>query len=225
MKKRSINIILAILFYLAFAVFTYLVKTYDVAAIGPLGSEVGFASLNKAIMDSITPSEMLYELTNLLGYFSIFICAIFGLVGAKQLFTGKSLKKVDPDIICLGILYILAIAVYVIFNFVVVNYRPVLEEGLLAASYPSSHTVLGICVFGSLIVEIRRRIADPAKALIEEISCWAFLCLIVGMRLLSGWHWTTDIIAGVILSLALIFTYKAMLPELKHCKAGQELEK
>lgn len=228
MKKRTINIILAAIFFIAFGIFTYLVKTVDVAAIGPMGSSVGFSSFNKEIMEKLPQNDMLYELTNLLGYFCIFICAFFGLIGLKQLIETKSLFKVDRDLICLGILYLMAIAVYVIFMFVVVNYRPILEDGVLEAGYPSSHTVLGITVFASLIVEIRRRITDPLKALIEEISCWAFICIMIACRFLSGYHWATDIIGGVILTCALVFTFKAMLPELNHCKgdfAKEALEK
>ena len=215
-SKRIFKIILAIILFAAFGVYTYLVQTYDVAAVGPLGSQVGFASFNKRIADSITPNEMLYELTQLLGYFSIFICLIFAFIGAKQLFTRKSLKKVDPDIICLGILYSLAIAAYVIFDIVAINYRPVLEDGMLAASYPSSHTVLGIVVFGSLLIEIKRRIKDRTKAFIEEIACLAMIAIIIGARMLSGWHWMTDITGGVILSCALLATFKAILPEMKN---------
>jgi len=221
-KKRIIDIAVAVFFYLAFGIFTYLVKSYDVRAIGPLGSSVGFASINKVFFDSIAPNEMWYELTNLIAYLGYFICFIFACAGAVQLFTRKSLLKVDRDIICLGIIYALAIAAYFVFEKMAVNFRPVLEDGMLAASYPSSHTVFAFTVFASLVIEIRRRVTDSFKALIYEISCDAFICLIIGGRLLSGWHWFTDIAGGVILGIALIFTFLSILPELpKNNNCGQ----
>lgn len=215
-SKRVIYIVAAIIFFALFGVYMYMVQTYDVQAIGPLGSEVGFASFNKSIAEACPPNEIMYELTQLLGYFSIFICAVFGVIGAKQLFTEKSLKKVDPDLICLGILYILAIIAYVVFTKVVINYRPVLEDGVLEASFPSSHTVLGNVVFASLLIEIKRKIKDPLKVLIGTIGCLAMITIIIGGRFLSGWHWASDITGGVILSIALIFVFLAILPEQKN---------
>ncbi len=212
-SKRVIFIIAAAIFFALFGVSIYLVQNYDVQAIGPLGSEIGFASFNKSIADACPPNEIMYEMTQLLGYFSIFVCAVFGVIGAKQLFTTKSLKKVDPDLICLGILYILAILAYVIFSKVAINYRPVLEDGVLEASFPSSHTVLGVVVFASLLIEIRRKVKDPLRSLIGKIGCLFMIAIIVGGRFLSGWHWATDIISGIILSIALIFTFLAILPE------------
>ena len=212
-SKRVIYIIGALVFFALFGVFMYMAQNYDVQAIGPLGSEVGFATFNKSVAEAFPQNDIMYELTQLLGYFSIFICAVFGCIGAKQLFTTKSLKKVDPDLICLGILYILAIISYVIFTKVVINYRPILEEGVLEASFPSSHTVLGNVVFASLLIEIKRRVKDPLKVLIGTIGCLAMITIIIGGRLLSGWHWASDITAGVILSIALIFVFLAILPE------------
>ena len=211
--KRVIYIICAAVFFALFFVYMHLVQTYDVQAIGPMGSEVGFATFNKSIADACPPNEIMYEMTQLIGYLSIFICATFGVIGAKQLFTEKSLKKVDPDLICLGILYILAIIAYVVFSKVVINYRPVLEDEVLESSFPSSHTVLGIVVFASLLIEIGRKIKDPVKALIEKVACLFMIALTVGGRFLSGWHWATDITGGVILSIALIFVFLSILPE------------
>ncbi len=214
-SKRVIYIFAAIVFFALFFAYMHFVQTYDVQAIGPLGSEVGCATFNKSIADSCPPNKVMYELTQLLGYFSIFICAVFGVIGAKQLFTEKSLKKVDPDLICLGILYILAIIAYVIFTKVVINYRPVLEDGVLKSSFPSSHTVLGNVVFASLLIEIKRKIKDPLKVLIGTIGCLAMITIIIGGRFLSGWHWATDIVGAVILSTALIFVFLAILPKQK----------
>ena len=50
-KKKTlfrVSLTLAIVFALAFAFFTYLVKTYDVASVGYNGAEIGFSSINLA---------------------------------------------------------------------------------------------------------------------------------------------------------------------------------
>jgi len=217
-KRRLISIIMAVVFFAGFAAFTYAVKTYDVQAIGPLGSEVGFATFNKSVYESAGQSELMYELTQVLGYLAILICALFGVFGAVQLFfTRKSLLKVDLDIICLGIFYLLGIGAYIFFEFKVINFGPMLKEGELASSYPSSHTMLAVAVFSSLIIEISLRIKNRTKALLEQLACLCMITIAVVGRLLSGRHWATDIIAGVILSIAFVFVLLAILPVNKKC--------
>ena len=213
--KRIIKIILAAVCYIGFFVFTKAVMTYDLQPIAPDGSLVGFGTYNKRIFEQLGQNEMWYEITQVLGYLALLICAVFALIGLSQLIKGKSLAKVDKDIICMGVLYILCIAAYVIFLKVTINVRPVLENGELESSYPSSHTMLAFCVFASLLIEIRRRITDSAKAMIEAVACAFFISITVFGRLLSGMHWATDIIGGVILSMAFIFTFAAILPQRK----------
>lgn len=216
-SKRGRNVILAAAFFIAFIVYTILVMRVDVQPIGPLGSSVGFASFNAKVAEMAPPNEVWYEMTQLMGYISILICALFAVVGAIQLFQTKSLLKVNKDIICLGVLYAVCIAFYVLFTFVTINCRPVLENGVLESSYPSSHTVLGICVFASLAVEIKRNIHD-ARAIIFEYGCYGFICLMVAGRILSGWHWASDIVGACILSAAFVSGFKAILPETKCAK-------
>ena len=69
----------------------------------------------------------------------------------------KSLLKVDCDIIFLGIYYVIVIFSYLIFEMMPVNYRPILIEGFLEASYPSSTTLLVLFVMPTLIEQINRR--------------------------------------------------------------------
>ncbi|MBR5926475.1 MAG: phosphatase PAP2 family protein [Firmicutes bacterium] len=213
--KRIINIIAAAVCYVAFVIFTKAVMTYDLQPIAPDGSMVGFGSYNRRIFEQLGTNEMWYEITQVLGWLALLICAVFALIGLVQLIKGKSLAAVDPDIICMGVLYVLCIIAYVVFLKVTINVRPVLEDGVAEASYPSSHTVLAFCVFASLLIEIRRRITDSARAMIESIACAFFMSITIFGRLLSGMHWATDIIGGVILSMAFIFTFAAILPQRK----------
>ena len=214
-NKRVINIIIAVLFFIAYGVFTYAVTTYDRQPIAPDGSLVGFASFNLKAREALGSSELWHELTTVMGFLALLICFIFFMIGLVQLVKGKSLKKVDSDIICLGILYAVVIVLYVFFNKYTINVRPILEDGIAESSYPSSHAMLGITVFGSLLIEIKRRIGDPSKALIESIGCLFFVAITVIGRLLSGIHWATDIIGAVLISIALLFAFNAILPPRK----------
>lgn len=185
-----------------FLVFTVLVKTVDVKPIGPLFSEIGFASFNaKSLMNY---NDVFYKISQVLGYVCFAVVAAFAFIGFIQLLQRKSIKKVDSNILVLGGFYIIVLALYVLFNKVlIINYRPVLDEMQLASSFPSSHTMLACFVFvsGACVINSMYRknhiLESVVLALITVLS-----------RYLSGVHWTTDIIGSVILSAALIFLFE-----------------
>ena len=211
MKKSTKRIIESGIFFALFAVFTLLVKKVDVQAIGPEGSSVGFATINAKFHEIFAYNEFWYKFSERLGYVALAVCAVFALVGAIQFIKGKGLKAVDKKIIFLGIFYVVVIAFYVIFNKVVINYRPILEaDGTLEASYPSSHTVLALCVFITMFSQkvFNRKGTTSEKA--ENVTAGTILvALMVLSRLFSGVHWFTDIVGGVLLSTALVLLYKA----------------
>lgn len=205
MKKR--NIIEAISFTVAFIIYTLLVKFVDVKPIGPNGSKVGFATMNKWFMNIAKENHFFYKLSELLGYIILLLVLIYGCIGLYQLIKRKSLFKIDREIIVLGIFYVVVLAFYVLFDKVVINYRPVLIDGVLEPSYPSSHTMLALCVgLSSLIVSksyFNKKYIDK----INIVTC-VLIGLIVAGRILSGVHWLSDIFGGVILSCALIGIFK-----------------
>jgi len=205
MKKR--NIIEAISFTVAFIIYTLLVKFVDVKPIGPNGSKVGLATMNKWFMNIAKENHFFYKLSELLGYIILLLVLIYGCIGLYQLIKRKSLFKIDREIIVLGIFYVVVLAFYVLFDKVVINYRPVLIDGVLEPSYPSSHTMLALCVgLSSLIVSksyFNKKYIDK----INIVTC-VLIGLIVAGRILSGVHWLSDIFGGVILSCALIGIFK-----------------
>lgn len=196
--------------FLLFVLLMVLLRLVDVQPIGPLGSEVGFASVNGAVRDAIGNNEFFYTLTQIMGYSSFSLCALFGGLGALQLFKRKSLKKVDADLLLLGGFYVVMLACYVLFNVVVINYRPMLEDGELAASFPSSHSVLGICLMLSTLIQIRRRIERKGLRVCLSVLAAAIAVLMLVCRMFSGVHWFTDIVGGALLSLALVSLYAAL---------------
>lgn len=191
------------------ALFTFLVRVMDVAAIGPAGTQVGFSHLNSAVHDALGVHMALYKLTQLLGYAVLSLVAVFAVVGLLQLIRRKSLWKVDREILALGVLYVVVFALYILFEKAIVNYRPVIMPGELApeASFPSSHTMLACTVLGSAALLLKKYVKDESLARILRVACVIVMAVIVCGRLLSGVHWLTDIIGGILYSAALLFLF------------------
>jgi undecaprenyl-diphosphatase len=136
---------------------------------------------------------------------------IFGCIGFSQLIKRRSLLKVDYDIIFLGIYYMMVIFGYLFFEMIPINYRPILIEGFLEASYPSSTTLLVLCVMPTLTEQMNRRSENAAVKRIIKVFVVCFSIFMVLGRLLSGVHWFTDIVGSVMLSVGLFCIYKAVV--------------
>lgn len=192
----------------AFGIWTWLVRCVDVRPIGPEGTSVGMAAFN-GWFHRVTGVHMaLYTLTDWLGLVPVLVCVCFGVMGAVQLFRRKSLLKVDPDILLLGVYYILVIAAYLLFEMIPVNYRPVLIDGVLEASYPSSTTLLVLSVMPTLAYQAGRRLESAPARKAAILFAAGFSAFMVAGRLVSGVHWATDIVGSVLLSSGLFLVYR-----------------
>ena len=210
-NKKNANKFLAggAVFAVLFLIWIAIIKLVDVSAIGPEGTEVGLAGINKAIHEALGVNMILYKITDILGYVALLVAGLFALFGLVQLIKRKSLAKVDGAIYALAGLYVVTIGLYVIFEKVIINYRPVImpDEVALEASFPSSHTMLACVIFGSAIVMIGKYIDnDMLRKLLIALAA-VLLILVVAGRLVSGVHWFTDIVGGVLISGALVFTF------------------
>ena len=207
--KKNQNVLAGILLLVGFVVWTFLIQAIDVQPIGPNGSSVGFAALNSWFHQLTGVHWMLYTLTDWLGLVPIFVCLIFAGVGFVQLVQRRSLFKVDLDILLLGVYYVLVIFGYLLFEMVPINYRPVLIEGFLEASYPSSTTLLVLSVMPTLYFQAQRRLTrNVLQQAIYIISVLFSAFMVIG-RLISGVHWLTDIVGAVLLSSGIFLIYKA----------------
>ena len=216
MKKVSKkSLVLAICLLFAFLLWTVLVKLIDVQAIGPDSSSVGFATLNRAFHSLTGVNFWLYTVTDWLGLVPFAVAFAFGVLGLVQLVSRRSILKVDRSIIALGVFYVVVIAVYIFFEFAVINYRPVLIEGRLEASYPSSTTMLVTCVMPTAIMQFCERIRKTAFKRTVVALCVAFVLFMVIGRLVSGVHWISDIIGGALVSAGLVITYASVNDILK----------
>ena len=194
-------------------IFSLLVCFVDRAPIGPKGTSVGFSHINGFFRNIFKFSNALYVITNILGYLAILVCLFFGFIGRMQLITGKSLKKVDRNVITLGCLYIVVILLYVIFEKAAINSRPVIMPGETApeASFPSSHTMLALTVFCSAPPVLRKYVKDKQVRKIINIVLYVLAGVTVLGRLLSGVHWFTYILASIFISATLLYAFYIVL--------------
>lgn len=210
-KSKVIRIFIGIGFIMAFIAWTLLVCLVDVKAIGPQGSSVGLATLNGAFHELTEDNITLYIITDWLGLVPIATALGFAILGLIQLIKRQSIAKVDVSILALGVFYIAVIAVYLLFEEVVINYRPILISGNLEASYPSSTTMLVTCVMPTALMQFNVRIKQkPLRYAISAIII-AFIAFMVIGRLISGVHWLSDIIGGALISIGLVTAYSAFL--------------
>ena len=209
-KKSKKALVLGASLFIAFVLWTVLVCFVDVQAIGPEGSSVGFGTLNGYVHGLTGVNTSLYVTTDWLGLIPIGVAFGFAVVGLVQWIKRKSLLKVDRSIIVLGGFYVVVMAVYVLFETVVINYRPTLIEGCLEASYPSSTTMLVMCVMPTAMMQFRSRIKNAMLRRCVTIAIAAFTAFMVIGRLVSGVHWITDIIGGALVSAAIVCTYYAI---------------
>ena len=213
MEKKTKNAAAAICLFLLSAAFTAAVVLFDVAPAGPSGVPVGFSRLNEAVFEAIGEHRVWYDITECLGFCAIAVMAAFALAGLLQWIGRKSLKKIDRPILLLGGLYAAVIALYVIFEIFVINERPVIMPGEseAEASFPSSHTMLILTVFGSAPPALAELF--PKRKWLSALRAAAILLMAVAAvgRLFSGVHWCTDILAGTLYAFTLLSLYVAFL--------------
>ena len=212
-RKRNFTAT-GILFAL-FGLLTLLVLKVDVQPIGPNSSTIGLATINQLIWNLTGENIIWYHITDWLGLVEIFTAFSFAVFGLIQLIKRKSLLKVDPDIYILGAFYILVIVCYCFFEINIVNYRPVLMNGYLEASYPSSHTMIICCLMGTAMLQFKSRIKNKIVLRIVNTISMAIIIVTVIGRLISGVHWFSDIIGGLLLSGALIMLYYSCVEVVK----------
>ena len=130
-NKTKMKVVLAILAFAAAVSWIVIVLKVDVGKVGPKGKEIGLSLINSSFhdiwhYDDIGYNKLWYGITQGIGAFSLAVAGCMGLFGIWQLIKRKSLLKVDKCIIVLGILYAVTFGVYMFFEVVVINYRPVL---------------------------------------------------------------------------------------------------
>ena len=210
-KVNTKKFLIAAGMLVAFVLWTTAIQIFDVQTIGPLESTVGFATINRFVHNLTGVHMSLYTITDWLGLVPIFVAMGFAVSGLAQLIRRKKLSRVDYSILILGLFYVAVMAVYILFEIVTVNYRPVLINSVLEKSYPSSTTLLVMCVMPTAAMQLNTRIKNNTirKAVLYLIT--AFVGFMVIGRLVSGVHWFTDIVGGALLSAGLVMIYRFLI--------------
>ncbi len=219
MKKRTLYFGIAGAGAVLFLLLIVLLKTVDVAAVGPAGTSVGFSHINASFQAAHTFNKTFYTISKLLGVVTLAMAAFFAGAGVVQWITRKKLLKVDLEIRLLAVLYAAILVLYVFFEKVIINYRPMImpDGDAPEASFPSTHTFLVCMIMGSAIFAFRKMIQNDMLRLIVQILCGVIIVVMIVTRLLCGVHWLTDILGGILLSTALVFAYAgAVTKDKKH---------
>ena len=216
MTRKRTRLWLPALLLTLFALWTIGVKTIDVAAIGPEDSSVGFSTLNAAVRDAVGRSDTAYKLSKYLGYVSLLTAAGFMCLALGQALR-RGLRGVEPSLYVLAAYYAAVLACYLFFEKFIVNYRPVILDAAegLAASYPSSHTLLALSILGAAMLRLRRRLPPPTRGIVVAALGVLMLAAVLS-RVLSGVHWASDIIGSVLISAALLAAYQAAVDWAEH---------
>lgn len=214
MNKKRRNILISTILILLAIVFTILVKVVDVKTIGVNESKIGFATLNQFVFKTVGVNMTWYNITDWLGIIPILMAMLYAFIGVIQLIKRRSIFKVDKELIILGLFYIIVVFIYIFFEKIIVNYRPILMNGFLEASYPSSHTLITICLCGSSIIINNKLFNNRTTKITNILSTIIIVTTVVG-RLVSGVHWFTDIVGGILISIALLMTLYTLIYSLK----------
>ena len=210
-SKTKQNFFLTGIMLAVFAVFTLLVRFVDVQPIGPAGSLVGFASVNGMLFNALGQSGMWDKITDLFLLAALLSAVCFAFLGLYQLVKRKSLKEVDRSLYVLAAFYVLVAVLYIFFEKVTVNYRPVLVDGALEASYPSTHTLLVCSFLSAAVLQLKERIKRRNILTAVKVTAVVLIVLTAVGRLLSGMHWFTDVLGALVLSSALVMLYQSVV--------------
>lgn len=202
MKKKFLT---AGIFAALFVCLTVALKIFDVDAIGPNFSKIGLSHLNKSVFSFFGTSHLWDKITDV-----AIIVAIVGAIALLSYLVYRSLarKKIDRNLYAIGGLYVATGIFYVLFEkILIINYRPIFENGKLAASYPSTHTLIACVLMWSTAVMLGKYIKTVSTRRILQTVC-IILSLLIGYgRIFAGMHWLTDVHGAFLLAGALVFAF------------------
>ena len=218
MKDSKKYLISSIILVLVAIIFTVLVKVIDKGSIGPDNTIVGFQAINDYIKNMFPFNETLYKITKYAGFIPLAFALYYAYIGFMQLLKKKSLKKVDSKIYLIAGFYVVVLVLYVLFDKIAINYRPVIIDKELEPSYPSTHVLLAMCFCLSSVIMSKYYMKKDSIRKVVNIGTWLLMLFIVIGRMICGCHWFTDIIGGILISLALLNIFNTILLMLEEKK-------
>ena len=194
-----------------FILFTVLVAVVNRQPVGPQDSVVGFADFNLSVHEAVGVHKVFHILSTILGFAAILYAAMQTFSAVRQCVQRGGPDRVAADSLAMLVVYTVTVLIYILFEFVVINYRPVLDDGALAASYPSSHSLLAVAVFLTGAQQIRIRVRNAQDRQLFTAVLTAACVLTILARFLSGVHWATDIIGGILAGYFVLSLYRPVI--------------
>lgn len=221
--KQNKCIIASIIFLVLSILFTIAVKNYDVRELGEGGSSVGLAFLNAPFRSIFPGNELFGKISDFALGLALLTVPFFAFVGLSQLIKQKSLKKVDKSLFVLFGFYAAVALAYLAFEHFVINFRPIYIDGVLEPSYPSSHTLLSICLAFSAAKELSLLLNKKELNALFYLAAGIIVLITISCRIVSGVHWFSDILGGILIASTLVsafFGVVSYLPAQKPVKSA-----
>lgn len=206
--KKLYYVMSAVSFTL-FVILTVLLLKVDVTASGINGSNIGLSMINISFRDVIGSSWLCYNISKVAGIVGLAACALICLMFAFRVMRQKSLKALCKRDVALVALYIETAVFYIVFDKIVINYRPMLKWGETEpeSSFPSTHALMAVVIFVSLGHVASDYIKNKLTLKIVQGACVVFALAIILGRTFSGVHWFTDIVGGILFGVGLVCAY------------------
>ena len=175
---------------------------FDKAVIAESNEAVGMSHINNIV--SYKYVKWVDKLSDVFFYLTFIVVACAIGLGIYQLVKNKSLAKVDKEIIIFGVFLVIAVGLWLSFDYVFkLNIRPTHEA---KGSFPSTHvfltTFFTLACHGYLCKKFK------GNQLIKYLSlCVAivFIVLMLITRVAAGMNYITDVTGGLFLGLSLYF--------------------
>lgn len=209
-NKTYIKFIIAESCMFLFVLWTLILGFVDQQAVGPNGSIIGLGGFNNWFKNLVGQSDLFLKISDILLYVTFAFVLFFVGLGVYQMFARKSIKKVDKQLYILAVFYAIVVVFYIFFEICEINFRPVLVDGVLEASYPSSHVLFAVCICLSSAFMFKNMIEVRWLKNTIFVILVVLATIVVVSRALSGIHWITDIIASMLLCASLTFALDAV---------------
>lgn len=154
------------------------------------------------------------RITDIILISSILSLSVFAILGLCQLFSRKSIKKVDRSLLAMFIPLILMAVAYFVFNhFLIWNVRP---NGSGEASFPSSHVMVVSTIFFCIALILPQYIHSKlACASLNLLMLLLIVFTAIG-RVVSNMHWMSDVFGALAFSAIFAFVYFLIIRRKKH---------
>ena len=209
-NKKTLYGALSGIMLIIILVFIVLLKKVNVGTNGD--KNIGLSKINLAIYNSLGTNKIMDIISTIILAMAGALALFFVVIGIIEVVKRKKLEMLDNSIKALALVYVITGWIYLIFDYIlVINYRPTTECISSSPSFPSTHTMLILMIFLTGITVLEGLIKNKKLLYFVEIGFGLLGILAIVTRMLSGKHWFTDIIAGILFAIMLYFFHKFII--------------